>query len=81
MFSYTLPDGGLRTNTYITPEGKIKFDPPVFEQRYTTAIRIVNDRRWKQSMKKIVDFGCAELRLLPLLRRIPGVEHILEVSD
>ncbi|XP_037818264.1 LOW QUALITY PROTEIN: small RNA 2'-O-methyltransferase [Lucilia sericata] len=80
MFSYNLPNGGLKTKTYKTPEGQIKFDPPVYEQRYTTAVRIIEDPHWKQPLKKIVDFGCAELRLLTLLRRIPHVEHILEVD-
>ncbi|XP_075168254.1 hen1 methyltransferase [Haematobia irritans] len=80
MFSYRLPNGGLRTKTYVTSEGQIKFDPPVYEQRYSTAIRIIEDECWKQSLKKIVDFGCAEMQLLKLIRRIPFVEHILEVD-
>ncbi|XP_065368052.1 small RNA 2'-O-methyltransferase [Calliphora vicina] len=80
MFFYKLPNGGLNTKTYKTPEGQIKFDPPVYEQRYTTAVRIIEDPLWEQPLKKVVDFGCAELRLLPLLRRIPHVEHILEVD-
>ncbi|XP_073847800.1 hen1 methyltransferase isoform X1 [Musca autumnalis] len=80
MFSYRLPNGGLITKTYITNEGQIKFDPPVYEQRYSTAVRIIEDPCWKQPLKKIVDFGCAEVRLLQLIRRIPFVEHILEVD-
>uniref|UniRef100_A0A1I8PVA2 Small RNA 2'-O-methyltransferase n=1 Tax=Stomoxys calcitrans TaxID=35570 RepID=A0A1I8PVA2_STOCA len=80
MFSYRLPNGGLHTKTYITTDGQIKFDPPAYEQRYTTAVRIIEDECWKQSLKKVVDFGCAEVRLLQLIRRIPFVEHILEVD-
>ncbi|XP_054740224.1 small RNA 2'-O-methyltransferase isoform X1 [Anastrepha obliqua] len=80
MFSYKLPDGGLRTCCYINAEGGIKFDPPVYEQRYTTAVRILEDSRWGQKFKKVVDFGCADMRLLPLLRRVKGIEHILEVD-
>lgn len=29
---------------------------------------------------QVVDFGCADMRLLSLLRRTEGIEHILEVS-
>lgn len=53
MFSYQLP-GGLNTKTYKTPEGQIKFDPPVYEQRYSTAIRIVEDSIWKEPIKKVL---------------------------
>ncbi|KAL9919456.1 hen1 methyltransferase isoform 1-T9 [Glossina fuscipes fuscipes] len=80
MFSYDLPNGGLNTKTFVTKEGQIKFDPALYEQRYTTTVRIIEDPRWRQSLKKIVDFGCSEMRLLPLLRRIPKVEHILAVD-
>ncbi|XP_067632796.1 small RNA 2'-O-methyltransferase isoform X2 [Eurosta solidaginis] len=80
MFSYNLPDGGLRARGFINAQGEIKFDPPVFEQRYTTAVRILEDPLWGQKFKKVVDFGCAEMRLLSLLRRVDGIEHILEVD-
>lgn len=53
MFSYRLPAGGLRTKTYRTPEGQIKFDPPVYEQRYTTTIRIIEDSCWDTPLKKV----------------------------
>lgn len=29
---------------------------------------------------KVVDFGCGDMQLLQLLRRVPSVECILEVS-
>lgn len=53
MFSYRLPNGGLNTKTYLTPEGQIKFDPPVYEQRYTSVVRIIEDPCWKQPLKKV----------------------------
>ncbi|XP_036317479.1 small RNA 2'-O-methyltransferase-like [Rhagoletis pomonella] len=81
MFSYELPDGGLRARCYINSEGDIKFDPPVYEQRYTTAVRILEDSRWGHKFKKVVDFGCADMRLLSLLRRVEGIEQILEFHN
>ncbi|XP_039953340.1 small RNA 2'-O-methyltransferase isoform X1 [Bactrocera tryoni] len=80
MFNYKLPNGGLHARCYINSNGEIKFDPPVYEQRYTTTIRILEDPHWGHKFKKVVDFGCAEMRLLSLLRRTEGIEHILEVD-
>lgn len=80
MFSYKLPNGGLHARAYFNANGDIKFDPPVYEQRYTTTVRILEDPRWGQTFKKVVDFGCADMRLLSLLRRTAGIEHILEVD-
>lgn len=53
MFTYKLPNGGLKTLCYINANGNIKFDPPVYEQRYTTTIRILEDPRWGQKFKKV----------------------------
>ncbi|XP_030376907.1 small RNA 2'-O-methyltransferase [Scaptodrosophila lebanonensis] len=79
MFSYTLPCGGFKTVTTMTNE-KITFDPPVYEQRYCYAIQILEDPRWTKQIKKVVEFGCAEMRLFNLMRRIETIEHILQVD-
>uniref|UniRef100_A0A0K8UFZ4 Small RNA 2'-O-methyltransferase n=1 Tax=Bactrocera latifrons TaxID=174628 RepID=A0A0K8UFZ4_BACLA len=81
MFNYNLPNGGLHARCYINSNSEIKFDPPVYEQRYTTTIRILEDPHWGHKFRKVVDFGCAEMRLLSLLRRTKGIEHILECSS
>uniref|UniRef100_W8BMQ4 Small RNA 2'-O-methyltransferase n=2 Tax=Ceratitis capitata TaxID=7213 RepID=W8BMQ4_CERCA len=80
MFSYKLPQGGLNSLTIFNDAGDIRFDPPVYELRYTTTVRILEDPRWGLKFKKVVEFGCADMRFLPLLRRTAGVEHILEVD-
>ncbi|XP_037948753.1 small RNA 2'-O-methyltransferase [Teleopsis dalmanni] len=79
-FTYCLPDGGLRTATYFDSLGTIKFDPPIYELRYSTAIRVIEDGIWGEKFKSIVDFGCAEMALFPLLRRCSDLERILEVD-
>lgn len=81
-------------------QNKLKFDPPVYEQRYSAVLRCLQLKRWSGQLKKvsrfsqllyfiycftvpikqIVEFGCAEMKLLVFLKTIPGVEHILEVS-
>ncbi|XP_023175053.2 small RNA 2'-O-methyltransferase [Drosophila hydei] len=79
MFSYTLPCGGFKTLTKITETG-ISFDPPVYEQRYCAAIQILEDARWLKEIKKVTEFGCAEMRLFQLMRRIETIENILQVD-
>ncbi|EAA11482.4 AGAP005646-PA [Anopheles gambiae str. PEST] len=59
---------------------KIRFDPPVYEQRYWTIIHLLELDYWKDSFKKIVEFGCAEMKFFRLLRTLPAVEKILEVD-
>lgn len=79
-------------------ENILRFDPPVYEQRYSAILRCLQLKLWSRHFKKvgrlrfqlfflftiielqIVEFGCAEMRLLVFLKTIPGVEHILQVS-
>ncbi|KAG4078848.1 hypothetical protein HA402_007398 [Bradysia odoriphaga] len=61
-------------------EKKLRFDPPVYEQRYSAVLRCLQLQRWSNHFKKIVEFGCAEMRLLVFLKTLPKVEHILQVD-
>lgn len=61
-------------------ELNVKFDPPVYKQRYEAVQRILVDERWRSSIRKIVDFGCAEFGLFLFLRRLHGIQEILEVD-
>lgn len=72
MFSHKFICGSL---TKMTETG-ITFDPPVYEQRYCATIQILEDARWKDQIKKVVEFGCAEMRFFQLMRRIETIEHI-----
>ncbi|XP_017125119.1 small RNA 2'-O-methyltransferase [Drosophila elegans] len=79
MFCYKFPCGDFQTLTTMTETG-ITFDPPVYEQRYCAAIQILEDSRWKDHIKKVVEFGCAEMRFFQLMRRIETIEQILLVD-
>ncbi|XP_016997426.2 small RNA 2'-O-methyltransferase isoform X1 [Drosophila takahashii] len=79
MFCYKLPCGDFQTLTTMTETG-ISFDPPVYEQRYCAAIQILEDSRWSSQIKKVVEFGCAEMKLFQLMRRIETIENILLVD-
>ncbi|XP_065082183.1 uncharacterized protein Hen1 [Ochlerotatus camptorhynchus] len=61
-------------------ENKIRFEPPVYEQRYLTVLRLLELDIWKSSFKKIVEFGCAEMKFFTLLKTLPDVEEILLVD-
>ncbi|XP_052862391.1 uncharacterized protein LOC128269078 [Anopheles cruzii] len=68
------------SSCYYDQENKIRFDPPVYEQRYCTILRLLELSFWKNSFKKIVEFGCAEMKFFRLLRSLPAVEKLLEVD-
>jgi len=78
MFCYKFPCGDFQTLTKMTETG-ITFDPPVYEQRYCAAIQILEDSRWSNQIKKVVEFGCAEMRFFQLMRRIEKIENIVLV--
>lgn len=61
-------------------EENIKFDPPVYRQRYGKIEDILFDNPWKNQIKKIVDFGAAECKLFPFVKRLPMVNNILMVD-
>lgn len=79
MFNLRLP-GYNNSTAFYDKDNQLKFDPPVYEQRYAITIRFLEHEFWQGKIKKIVDFGCAEMKLLQLLKRVEGVEHILEVD-
>ncbi|XP_058457942.1 small RNA 2'-O-methyltransferase [Malaya genurostris] len=59
---------------------KIRFDPPVYEQRYLVVLRLLELDFWKDHFKKVVEFGCAEMKFFTLLKTLPGLEQILQVD-
>ncbi|KAL6265102.1 hypothetical protein P5V15_005192 [Pogonomyrmex californicus] len=54
------------------------FFPPAYIQRYCAVTNVLNEYNGK--LRKIVDFGCAEMGFLVYLKRIPGVEEVLCVD-
>lgn len=84
----------LRPNSQATSENKVmseiknsadcefvlKFDPPVYIQRYSAIQEILINSKWRGAIKKIVDFGCAEFGLFTYVKRIIGLQEILFVD-
>lgn len=57
MFAYHLATP-LKSVSFFDSEGKIRFDPPVYELRYGAAIRILEDEQWKGQIKKVRQDNC-----------------------
>lgn len=66
--------------TYLDAESNLKFDPPVYKQRYELVLKVLLDERWRTHVRKVVDFGCAEFGLFYLIRTLYGLTEILEVD-
>ncbi|KAG7188172.1 hypothetical protein KM043_013389 [Ampulex compressa] len=58
----------------------VKFFPPAYVQRYVTVSDILMDQKYHGKIRKVVDFGCAELSFLVYLKHIPDIEQILCVD-
>ncbi|KAI4501994.1 hypothetical protein M0802_002676 [Mischocyttarus mexicanus] len=59
---------------------KVKFRPPVYIQRYNKIIGILYSDKYKNKIRKVVDFGCAELMFFVHLKSITELEEILCVD-
>lgn len=64
---------------FFDEQQKIRFDPPVYEQRYLTVLRLLELDCLKGSIKKIVEFGCADMKFFTLLKTL-DVEQILQID-
>lgn len=68
------------TTTFLDAELNLRFDPPVYKQRYEAVLKTLLDNRWRKHIRKVVDFGCAEFGLFYLLRTLYGLKEVLEVD-
>lgn len=68
------------TSSFRDAELNVKFDPPVYKQRYEAIQRVIVDERWRSSIQKLVDFGCAEFGLFLFLKRLYNLREILAVD-
>lgn len=74
------------SNYYITEsefetDRGIKFYPPVYIQRYNFVRDVLTCDKFTGKMKKVVEFGCAEMTFFTLfLKRICEIEEVIEVD-
>ncbi|XP_017880893.1 uncharacterized protein LOC108625403 isoform X2 [Ceratina calcarata] len=58
----------------------IKFFPPAYVQRYVAVIDVLRNSMYQGKLRKVVDFGCAELDFLVYMKNTQGIEEILCVD-
>lgn len=61
-------------------EENIKFFPPAYIQRYAAVADVLSSDKYRGKLRKIVDFGCAELGFLTHLKNTRGIQEILCVD-
>lgn len=61
-------------------ENDLKFDPPVYRQRYDTVYNVLINENWRKEIKKIVEFGCAEMHLYIYLKHLIALEELCFVD-
>ncbi|CAH1134970.1 unnamed protein product [Ceutorhynchus assimilis] len=60
-------------------ETQLKFHPPVFKQRLSKVYQTLIEEKWRNDLKKLVDFGCAEFDLFMYLKNL-NIEEIMFVD-
>ncbi|XP_066588339.1 uncharacterized protein Hen1 [Prorops nasuta] len=58
----------------------LRFYPPAYIQRYKAVGKIFENPKYKKKLRKVVDFGCAELKLFTYLKNVYGIEEALFVD-
>lgn len=66
-YNITSINEGLHPLCEFTADG-IKFDPPLYKQRYERALEVLTNKKWQSHIKKVVDFGCAEFGFFVFLK-------------
>ncbi|XP_063911487.1 uncharacterized protein LOC135128547 isoform X4 [Zophobas morio] len=61
-------------------ENDIKFDPPVYKQRYQRAVELLLHEKWKDQLVKVVDFGCGEFGLFVFLKNVVPAREIVFID-
>ncbi|KOC66014.1 Small RNA 2'-O-methyltransferase [Habropoda laboriosa] len=58
----------------------VRFFPPAYIQRYVAVSDLLSRSKYQGKLRKIVDFGCAELDFFVYLKNTAGVEEVLCVD-
>lgn len=56
------------------------FVPPVYIQRYRSVCEVLMEEKFKDCIKKVVDFGCSNMKFFQYLKRLGFIEHIAQVD-
>lgn len=63
-----IDDDDVTCRTLFNTKKKLVFDPLVYEQRYLKTVSILSHEMFSDRIKKIVEFGCAEMKFFTYLK-------------
>ncbi|KRT82175.1 hypothetical protein AMK59_4750 [Oryctes borbonicus] len=75
-----IKDTEIHRNCTRTDNLDLKFDPPLYLQRYVTVQQILINENWKSRIKKVADFGCSELNFFKYMKHLHNINEILCVD-
>ncbi|XP_071055224.1 dentin sialophosphoprotein isoform X1 [Onthophagus taurus] len=58
----------------------VRFDPPLYKQRYATVQQILLNEKYRPKIRKIVDYGCSELHFFVYMKHLFGISEIICVD-
>ncbi|XP_072384875.1 uncharacterized protein [Diabrotica undecimpunctata] len=61
-------------------ENSLRFQPPVYRQRYGEVFKTLIDSRWRTKINTLCDFGCAEFGIFTFLKQLNRLNHIIFVD-
>lgn len=73
-------DVSNRANCVRTDSNDLRFDPPLYQQRYIAVQEILLNENWKSHIAKVVDFGCSELNFFKYLKHLYDITEIICVD-
>ncbi|XP_008551910.2 uncharacterized protein LOC103574275 [Microplitis demolitor] len=70
----------IENSFYSDNNYQIRFNPPLYIQRYCAVQKILSDENLKGKLRKVVEFGCSELSFFLYLKNTPHLEELLFVD-
>lgn len=61
-------------------EDELRFDPPVYRQRYSAVQEVLLDPRWREKIVKVLEYGCAEMKFFTFLKHSINIQEIIFVD-
>ncbi|XP_046474305.1 uncharacterized protein Hen1 isoform X1 [Neodiprion pinetum] len=65
---------------HVLGDFKVKFFPPVYVQRYNAVHDVLASAQYHRKIRKVIDFGCAELTFAIHLKNTDGIQEIICVD-
>ena len=78
QFIEGIDDGDAKTRSLFNLEKRLVFDPLVYEQRYMKTVDILAHKKFGKKIKRILEFGSAELKFFLYLKN--GLQHATRID-